>query len=288
MAHARFSEYQTGTIDLSLSFYGYEECTPNYSFGPAIRDTYVLHYITKGKGQFHYKGKIVDLKAGDFFLLKPDELTFYQADSQILGLTTGWELLEGGHLTTLLYLKFLTNPTSPSQITVIHKQLQNSLKILSASLRLQKSNELAQLHIMGQLHELMFHLGTIAPNQKKENISSTHQLYLDCKRLIDSHYPQSLTIQDLAKELSVHRSYLTSVFKEFHQLSPKEYLLFVRMKRAQQLLEHTNETIKVIAYSVGFSDPLHFSKAYKQFFHKTPSQTRKEYSHSLLARKENQ
>ncbi len=77
-----FSEYQTGTIDLSLSFYGYEECTPNYSFGPAIRDTYVLHYITKGKGQFHYKGKIVDLKAGDFFLLKPDELTFYQADSQ--------------------------------------------------------------------------------------------------------------------------------------------------------------------------------------------------------------
>ena len=77
-----FSEYQTGTIDLSLSFYGYEECTPNYSFGPAIRDTYVLHYITKGKGQFHYNGKIVDLKTGDFFLLKPDELTFYQANSQ--------------------------------------------------------------------------------------------------------------------------------------------------------------------------------------------------------------
>ena len=96
MAHARFSEYQTGTIDLSLSFYGYEECTPNYSFGPAIRDTYVLHYITKGKGQFHYKGKIVDLKAGDFFLLKPDELTFYQADSRILGLTTGWGSLGGG------------------------------------------------------------------------------------------------------------------------------------------------------------------------------------------------
>lgn len=77
-----FSEYQTGTIDLALSFYGYEECTPNYSFGPAIRDTYVLHYITKGQGKFHYKGKIVDLKEGDFFLLKPEELTFYQADSK--------------------------------------------------------------------------------------------------------------------------------------------------------------------------------------------------------------
>lgn len=105
---------------------------------------------------------------------------------------------------------------------------------------------------MGQLHELMFHLGTIAPNQKKKNISSTHQLYLECKRLIDSHYPQSLTIQDLAKELSVHRSYLSSVFKEFNTLSPKEYLLYIRMHRARQLLENTQESIKVIAYSVGF------------------------------------
>ena len=139
---------------------------------------------------------------------------------------------------------------------------------------------------MGQLHELMFHLGTIAPNQKKKNISSTHQLYLECKRLIDSHYPQSLTIQDLAKELSVHRSYLSRVFKEFNTLSPKEYLLYVRMYRAKQLLENTQESIKVIAYSVGFSDPLHFSKAYKQYFNQTPSQTRKEYSQHQLVRKE--
>ena len=53
-----FSEYQTGTIDLSLSFYGYEECTPQTTLlAQHIRDTYVLHYITKGKGQFHYKGE---------------------------------------------------------------------------------------------------------------------------------------------------------------------------------------------------------------------------------------
>lgn len=53
-----FSEYQTGTIDLALSFYGYEECTPNYSFGPAIRDTYVLHYVNKGKVNFITKEKL--------------------------------------------------------------------------------------------------------------------------------------------------------------------------------------------------------------------------------------
>ena len=58
------------------------------------------------------------------------------------------------------------------------------------------------------------------------------------------------------------------------------------MYRAKQLLENTQESIKVIAYSVGFSDPLHFSKAYKQYFNQTPTQTRKEYSQHQLVRKE--
>lgn len=131
-----FSEYQTGTIDLSLSFYGYEECTPNYSFGPAIRDTYVLHYITKGQGKFHYKGKIVDLKEGDFFLLKPEELTFYQADSEEPWAYYWLGSLEGKLLTILLFLKFLINPISSNLKLVIPRPLQNSSQTLSASLRL--------------------------------------------------------------------------------------------------------------------------------------------------------
>ena len=235
-----FSEYQTGTIDLSLSFYGYEECTPNYSFGPAIRDTYVLHYITKGQGKFHYKGKIVDVKEGDFFLLKPEELTFYQADSKEPW-AYYWLGITGGKAPDYFALSQISDQSYLIQSETCHTQ--TTAKLISDIVRfaqITKSNEF--------------------------------------KRLIDSHYPQSLTIQDLAKELSVHRSYLSSVFKEFNTLSPKEYLLYVRMYRAKQLLENTQESIKVIAYSVGFSDPLHFSKAYKQYFNQTPSQTRKEYS----------
>ncbi|CTK88305.1 msm operon regulatory protein [Streptococcus pneumoniae] len=197
-----------------------------------------------------------------------------------------WLGITGGKSPDYFALSQISDQSYLIQSETCHTQ--TTAKLISDIVRfaqITKSSELAQLHIMGQLHELMFHLGTVAPNQKKKNISSTHQLYLECKRLIDSHYPQSLTIQDLAKELSVHRSYLSSVFKEFNTLSPKEYLLYVRMHRARQLLENTQESIKVIAYSVGFSDPLHFSKAYKQYFNQTPSHTRKEYSQYQLVRK---
>ena len=50
-----FSELETGTLDLRLDFYGYEDCLPDQFFGPAIRENYVLHYITEGKGYLEYK-----------------------------------------------------------------------------------------------------------------------------------------------------------------------------------------------------------------------------------------
>ena len=46
------------------------------------------------------------------------------------------------------------------------------------------------------------------------------------------------------------------------------------MNRAKELLETTDQPIKIIAYSVGYLDPLHFSKAFRQYYDCSPSQCR--------------
>lgn len=269
-----FSEYQTGTIDLSLVFYGFEECEPSYSFGPAIRDTYVLHYISKGQGTFHYKGQTIHLQAGDLFLLKPDELTFYQADQEdpwayywlgISGAKAG-DYFAHSLISDQSYL--IQSETCPTTTTA---QLVKNIVQFAQTARF---NELTQIHILSKLYELMFHLGSIAHRELPSETSPSQQLYLDCKQILDTHYSTHLSIQKIAQELGVHRSYLTTIFKEFQQQSPKEYLLYVRMHRAKQLLESTSEPVKFIAYSVGFSDPLHFSKTFKTFWGISPSQVR--------------
>jgi msm operon regulatory protein len=77
-----FSEYQTDTIDLALDFYGYEDCPKNYEFGPSVRDNFVLHFITEGKGVFHFNKKEIHLEAGDLFLLPKNMVTYYKADAE--------------------------------------------------------------------------------------------------------------------------------------------------------------------------------------------------------------
>lgn len=37
-------------IDLSMYQYGYEQCSPGHSFGPAARNHYLFHYVISGMG----------------------------------------------------------------------------------------------------------------------------------------------------------------------------------------------------------------------------------------------
>lgn len=269
-----FSNYQSGTMDVSLNFFGYENCSPGYSYGPSIREIYVLHYITHGQGRFYYQNNVINLREGDFFLLKPNELTFYQADDKNpwsyywLGLG-GTKIADYFRYSRINELTYWKNSQS-CDTQKIAEQL-----ITLAETANQSKGHNSHLHLLGRIYELLFQLSQAYPSQDTSNYQSSYQLYLDAKHMIDTRYLMTdLSIQSIADTLSINRSYLTTIFKEYQQQSPKEYLLHIRMHRAKQLLESTKESIKVIAFSVGFSDPLYFSKAFKKFWHCSPREMR--------------
>lgn len=267
-----FSELETGTLDLRLDFYGYEDCLPDQFFGPAIRENYVLHYITEGKGYLEYRKQKIPLQKGDIFLLIPGEVTYYFADNQTpwsyywLGIS-GIKAQEYFNLSSIHDTAYLRSPHTKALGKFIGTIVKDAERL--------DESKASQLHVISQLFELMHQLNALSPNLDQETISPSQKLYREAKHLIDIGYnSQDISIQYIADKLGVHRSYLSSIFKDFHKISPKEYLLEVRMKRAKELLKTTDQPIKIIAYSVGYLDPLHFSKAFRQYYDCSPSQCR--------------
>ena len=83
------------------------------------------------------------------------------------------------------------------------------------------------------------------------------------------NYSHRVSIADLARHLGLDRSYLGALFRARTGLSPQQYLLRLRMEKAAALVVESDLAISAIARSVGYEDPLLFSR----MFHKVKGQS---------------
>ena len=93
-------------------------------------------------------------------------------------------------------------------------------------------------------------------------------------RYIEDHYCDPFTIQQLADHLGLNRSYLHRIFKAVTGVSIQSYLLDYRIRQACILLKTTSLSVRVIAHSVSYIDPLYFSRIFHQKMGVSPSKYR--------------
>lgn len=94
------------------------------------------------------------------------------------------------------------------------------------------------------------------------------------KSLIEKDPVNHLHIPILADKAGINEFKLKQGFRELFQTSPYQYRLFLCLKKAQELLEETDDTIDQIACRVGFDTYNGFSTAFKRAFNIAPTKYR--------------
>lgn len=93
---------------------------------------------------------------------------------------------------------------------------------------------------------------------------------------LQENYNQPVDFSSLADSLAVSAPYLSKLFHEQEGKSPSRYLTDLRMRKAQKLLMDTQLTVREIAVRVGYPDPFHFSRNFKNAMGISPVQFREE------------
>ena len=78
----------------------------------------------------------------------------------------------------------------------------------------------------------------------------------------------------MAAYLHISETYLRRIFQGEMGVSPKKYLMTLRMNRAKSLLNAGYDPVNVIAEKVGFRDAKNFATAFKKQFGYPPSMQR--------------
>lgn len=92
---------------------------------------------------------------------------------------------------------------------------------------------------------------------------------------IDAHLAEQITLADLAAAAGLTRMHFAAQFRAATGLRPHEYLLRLRVERAQLLLCQNVPTVDV-ALAVGFSSQPHFTAVFKRFIGQPPQTWRRQ------------
>ena len=268
------------TTDLNVYHCGSEACKPGHSYGPAVRDHYLFHYILSGKGTFSVGHRTYSLQAGQGFLIYPGIITYYEADP-VNPWHYAWVGFNGLKAETYLQAAGFSQDNP-----ILTKQASNSLDnyLLKLVQVAEEQNNRRHyysktLHLQGLLYMAISEMIENAASHRTTLMSGDLQdVYLrKALEFIQTNYSRPINIKLIAANLGLSRSYLTVLFKKRLRIGPQEYLIQFRVERACDLLRNPLLSIGDVARSVGYHDPLTFSKIFKKVKGSSPTRFRKEY-----------
>ncbi|WP_138494882.1 AraC family transcriptional regulator [Paenibacillus pinistramenti] len=261
--------------ELYLTQFGTEECAPGHSYGPAVRNHYLLHYILDGEGIFEAGGHQYRLGKGQGFLICPDAVTYYQAD-KVNPWVYGWVGFNGP-LAEMLLKQAGLSMASPILHYKRDDQISGYLQLMMESKEYQKARE---TRLTGLLHLMLSDLVEHSPAAPSLHKESRAEIYVEQARdFIELNFAQKITIEDLARFIGLNRSYLCSLFKQQMNISLQDYLVRFRIGKACEMMGNAELSIGDISRSVGYNDPLLFSKIFKKIKGISPKQYRTETEH---------
>ena len=251
--------------------YPSKEHPPGYLFDPErgrILQEYQLLYIVKGRGEFANQTTSYDIVKGTLVLLRPGVWHSYKPSKN-----EGW---------TEYFIGFSGEMADKA----IEKLFAEDEQIFNGGLKqemvdlYQRAIEVAaedrpsaQQLLCGIVMHLLGNLSYIA--HSAITADRMDQIIEQAKAIMQEKASQNIDLDMLAEQLNVSYSWFRKVFREYTGYPPAKYFMLVKLRRAQYLLVNTQESIKEIAFSLGFKSPEHFYTTFKRVMGSTPSIYRK-------------
>lgn len=268
-------------VDLGLYQFGWEQCDPSHSFGPAARNHYLFHYCISGTGILianNTKGESItyQIKSGQGFLLFPQQISTYIADHEI-----PWEYvwIEFDGLRVKEAVELTGMRMDQPVYKARYKDISETMK--EEMLYIVNHKKESPFHLIGHLYLFLDSLIRSSTSAQTDKGNNLRDFYIkEAFSFIEQNFQNDISVEDIAASCGLNRSYFGKIFHENMGKSPREFLISYRMTKAAELLKLTDLPIADIGNAVGYPNQLHFSRAFKNVYGISPRQWRYEHGGS--------
>lgn len=98
------------------------------------------------------------------------------------------------------------------------------------------------------------------------------KLVTDVANYIQKHLSEPISTEEMAKNLFMSRSYLSTKFKEITGETLTDFILKEKVEEGKRLLRYSDKSLPAISSYLGFSSQSHFSRVFKKYTGYTPKE----------------
>lgn len=256
---------------LVVAFGGRERCGPDYRIDRASYPFPTIEFVAEGEGEVRLgDAETVALAPGTMYGYGPGDAV--QMRGRRAGMLKYFLALTGGGAAEAL--------CEPVDLRLKVRRFEQHGEIRALlDLMVAEGRELAPrtADICLQVFRLL--------QLKLEQAQSRHEAAPDhardrfehCKAMIEEDPRRFRSVEEVAVAAGIGRHRLFRLFRRFQGVSPYQFMLRQKMNHAAHDLLSTNLLTKEIAERVGFADPLHFSRVFRQIHNTSPSQFRRSH-----------
>ncbi|MBK6936922.1 MAG: AraC family transcriptional regulator [Chitinophagaceae bacterium] len=229
-----------------------------------------LFYCVDGQGWYELDNQHFEVGPNEFFIL-PQNKSHAYGSSGDHPWTIYWIHFGGSAIAELNKIQAIEKHFKPSYI-------KNSDEIISIFNKIYKTLQLGY-----SIDNLLFanmclsqFLTLFVYNFRHFESSGTDKL--DCVDnailYMREHINENIPLSELSKHYNYSVSRFSNLFKKKTGYAPIDYFLQMKMQKACQQLDFTNQSVKEVAFSMGFDDPYYFSKRFRTIIGVSPKKYR--------------
>ena len=262
----------------------------NWSMNVNKHDHFEMVYIKKGVAVFQIAGVDVNLNPNDIVIIKPYQFHKFIVKSEnaceFIVLSFKFQPLQPSlsenpsDVSLNDFINFVNNHQEGAHISIRLGRKNEIITILNKILRERQKGQIWSDFLIYLLFlELFVQLSRALRHEWEQNMKSRslklRELLQIAKEYMDENYERDLSLEDVSKYVFLSESYFAHAFKDEFRVSPKSYLLKVRIDASKELLAEGDMKVSDIALSVGFSSQQRFNDIFKKYEGITPLKYRK-------------
>lgn len=239
---------------------------------------YEIYYLLKGKVLYSVNNFVYQLMPGDVFIVLPNEkhYTHYDGNSECERINV---YCSRKSVPTDMFggIPCILDTMMHSGKIILPKKTQVDMSQLLMTMLRENNHpdQFSSAFLTLKLAELLLLIqrnGQLVNSTTQEGRDNTIDKVL---KYIETNFNQPITLEDIAEIANLSPAYFSRKFKKETGITFKDYLNFIRNKRACQALITTDDSVTKIAADCGFGSSNYFKDIFRKMNGVSPREYRK-------------